>query len=235
MYTKTKFHTRREPIKRFRYIQSLFARYHPISPKYYPTPSLALLAGGALRDDFMGLHDSINDYDIFIKDIFPVFNSTKEWEETIFKAIHAAFPQHDLCQILFNNDYQPIKQQYVEQSDIKPGSHDQIASVWEIEEEGLTYQLIFTKNDPRVHIEKYFDFGLCKVWCDGRKIRYTSDFLHDAKNKTLTLVGDDMTEEQIEYAIEYHADKLLWKYNDFRLVIPPRYQKFVEGRGFPVC
>jgi hypothetical protein len=226
---KTKFHAAKEPIKKLRQIQLLFAAYFVSSPTF-PLP---LLAGGSIRDDYMGQGNFINDYDIFIKDVSDHFTEDGNFEEVISGMIERVFPRNDTYELLFDNEYQTLEEQHADKADVKPGSHNQIASVWEIDEEGLTYQMIFTKNDPIVHVEKYFDIGFCKAYCDGKKIRYTDDFLHDVKNRTLTIVGDEMTEEQVNYAIYHHAEKLQWRYDNFRVVVPHRYQKFVEDQGFP--
>jgi hypothetical protein len=224
---KTKFHIASEPIKKLRHITAFL---HNHIPNAFPQP---LLAGGALRDDYMGHSEYINDYDIFIRDISESLEAGQDFEETVGKMIQQVFPQHEGYEILFDNEYQTLQEQQDSKADVKPGSHEQIASVWEIEEDGDTYQLVFTKNDPIIHVEKYFDLGFCKAWCDGKKIRYTDDFLYDVKHKTLTIVGDDMTAEQVEHTINYHADKIQWKYDGFRVVVPPRYQKFVKDLGFP--
>lgn len=217
---KTKFHAANEPIRKLRTIQRYFS----------DTPINAILAGGALRDDYMGKADEITDYDYFITDLSPACEKNDvEVEHAIEALIARVFPNADDSVELFDSDYLTPEEETVLATS---GAHAQINCVWEIEEEDNTYQLIFTKNDPVFHVNKYFDIGFCKTYCDGKKIRYTDDFLRDVKNKTMTIVGDDMTKEQVEYAIYRHADRLQWKY-DNRIVVPQRYQHFVEDQGFP--
>lgn len=214
-YMKTKFHAASEPIRKLRYLQSEFAQFYT-SPDFYKK-NIAVLAGGAIRDDYMGKFDEIKDFDIFIHDM------TLEPEQ-VTKIIAKVFPRNDLMDQLFDSDYLTLEEQQDLQGDVKPGSHLHIGDVWEVDEENLTYQLIFTKSAPIEHVNKYFDIGFCKGYCDGKKIRYTDDFLQDVWNKTLTIVGDDMTVEQVEYSVHVHADAIQWKYDDFRVVVPARYQ-----------
>lgn len=187
---------------------------------------IAVLAGGALRDNYMDKNDEINDNDIFIHDM-------SYDTDQIEKIIEEVFPRNDSVVQLFNNEYQTLEEQHNDHGDAKPGCHSLIGDVWEVDEDDFVYQLIFTKRLPEEHINKYFDIGFCKTYCDGIKIRYTDDFLRDVRNKTMTIVGDDMKKEQVMYAIDYHANKLLWKYQDFRLVVPQRYQQFVADEGYP--
>ena len=216
---KTKFHAASEPIRKIQQLKHFLPGYAP------------LLAGGALREDFMGCHSEISDFDIFIRDLSPIFNNTEETDEIVVKIINKVFPRNDDAVQVLDSAY--LTKQEQELTNIVPGSHAQVASVWKVIEDGEAYQLIFTKNEPIVHINAHFDIGFCKAYCDGTKIRYTDDFLHDVKHKNLTIVGDGMTKEQVEYTIYHHAEKITWKYPGFRVVVPPRYQCFVEGQGFP--
>lgn len=219
---KTKFHAGSEPIKKLRAIQHYFDGVG-VNP---------IIAGGALRDDYMGKFDEIADYDFFIKDITQFCNGKNvDVEAAVDLLIRQAFPNHSDAVQLYDTDYIIPGEENVS-SGPNEGSHAQVTSVWEIEESNVTYQLIFTKHDPVVHVNKYFDIGFCKAYCDGKKIRYTDDFLYDAKHKKMTIVGDEMTEEQVQYAVYHHADKLQWKY-DHTVVVPHRYQQFVQDCGFP--
>jgi len=215
---KTKFHAASEPIRKLRLIQHYFDGV---------ANTKAILAGGALRDDYMGKeHYEIADYDYFITDISKICETNKvSTDSAIDILIDQTFPNADDSVQLFDTVY-------TAPGGRQKGSHAQIQSVWEIQEEMYTYQLIFTKHDPIIHVNKYFDIGFCKTYFDGKKIRYTNDFLHDVNNKTFTIVGDDLTQEQVEYAIFYHAGKLSVKYPEFTVIVPERYQQFVKGQGF---
>lgn len=214
---KTRFHAASEPIRKLRHLQNQFYQFYTVPPQ--TLGGLAVLAGGAIRDDYMGRFDEIKDFDIFIHDLM---YEPDQIEEIIKKV----FPKNDLAEQLFDSDYLTLEEQQDQEGDVKPGSHLHIGDVWEVDEDNLTYQLIFTKAPPVEHVEKYFDIGFCKGYCDGRKLRYTDDFLRDVWNKTLTIVGDDMTEEQVNYSVDVHAQNILKKYDGFRVVVPDRYKKF---------
>lgn len=230
---KTKFHAASEPIRKLKNLQKAFAQFFNHGDRKYSPP---LLAGGCLRDDYMGKSHLIQDYDIFLPDIsgFAELGTTAAYalsspaEELIETIIDKVFPHNDGVELLFDNEYQTLEEQHEEKSDTKQGSHDQISMVWEVDEGMETYQLIFTKNPPIEHVMKYFDLGFCKAYCDGKKIRYTDEFLYDVKHKTMTIVGQEMSKEQVEHTVYYHADKLLDRYQDFKLVIPPAYKKIME-------
>lgn len=222
---KTKLNASSEPIKRLKQLQQGFNTADKTN--ILNNWEYAILAGGAIRDMYFNKADQISDYDIFIK-------SNDQTSEQIEEIIRKVFPNLDYTTQLFDSKYLTLEEQQDLAGDVKPGPNLQIADVWEVDEDQFKYQLIFTKERPVLHLEKYFDIGLCKAYCDGRKIRYTHDFLHDVNHKTMTIVGDDMTKEQVEYAIYHHANKLQWKYMfDFQVVVPQRYQHFVEGCGFP--
>lgn len=226
---KIKLHGGSEPVKKLKHLQTEFNKFYPISA--YNSP--CILAGGAIRDIYMDKAEYINDYDIFIQDISGMFSQQSLYEDAIEYIIDHVFPRCDAYEILFDSEYLTIKEQHLQKYDIKPGAHTQIASVWEINEDDKTYQLVFTKDDPIQHIEKNFDIGLCKAYCDGNKIRYTPDFLRDVKNKTMTIVGENMSEEQVQYAVTMHAERLMWKYLNFRVVVPSHYQQYVQNLGLP--
>ena len=224
---KTKFQATSAPIRKVRHLQDCLSRMTEtgIIPQSSP-----ILAGGAIRDDFMGLTNDISDYDYFIENPCKLLKepTQKNFNTLVEKIILTAFPQADSFSQLFDTAYLTPEEQSAA-GNITKGSHAHIVSVWEIEDSWQVHQLIFTSVDPIIHVNKYFDIGFCKAYCDGKKIRYTEDFLRDVKNKTMTIVGDDLTKEQVYY----HADKILDKYYDFTVVVPERYQAFVSDGGFP--
>ena len=220
---KTKFHAGSEPVKKVNLLRRVLGQ--PV-----------IFAGGSLRDDYMGQYDMISDYDIFLQgnNVSHYVLAGDRLDPLIETIISKVFPNNDDYCELFGSEYLTPTEQ-ASRSDSKQGANDQIIGVWEIDDTGVLYQLIFTKEDPVTHLNKYFDVGFCKAYCDGKKIRYTDDFLYDVKHKQLTIVGDDMSKDQVLYTIEHHCEKIQWKYGNFRIVVPPRYQKFVEGAGFPTC
>ena len=78
-----------------------------------------------------------------------------------------------------------------------------ITRVFDIKKHHLPFQIILTRKPPVEFIKHHFNFGLCKCYCDGTKITYLPDFITDATNKTLTVVAEDMTEEEFDYCLLY--------------------------------
>ncbi len=209
---KTKFNAISEPIKKLKQLQHFF-------------PS-AIIAGGAIRDDYMDRFDEINDYDIFLSGNFGNLIAHTSTENLVEQVIDQVFSNPFDIQVLKDSAY--LTKEEKGKSDQTPGSFNKVKCVLEVtDDDGTTYQLIYTDVNPITYVENHFDFGFCKTYCDGKKLHYTNDFLTDAKNKTLTVVGENMTKEQVEYCIYHHGDKLSWKYDDFRIVLPPKYQHFI--------
>jgi hypothetical protein len=200
-----------------------------------------ILAGGALREIYMGLYWHISDYDIFVDDSDNYLsNNIDVVENKLAEVFRTKSPlrQPEINQI-FDSNYMTLDEEQESHAVIKPGSHEHISGVWEVDigpYNGGLYQIMLVKRDPIEYVEKYFDFGMCKVWCDGKRIHYTADFLQDVKEHTLTLVGENLTQDQVRHALNHHSEKIRNKYPAFRVVVPERYQKYVEeGKSYPTC
>ena len=81
------------------------------------------------------------------------------------------------------------------------------------------YQIITLNKPPIEYATKYFDIGLCMCYCDGNKIRYTNEFLTDAKNQTLSIVGD-LTKSEYEYTLAHRVKKMQHRFPGYRLIDP---------------
>jgi hypothetical protein len=171
----------------------------------------AVIAGGALRDDYTG--KPISDIDIFVWDHC---YSIQEWK-TIPEV---PLIESCLSSVIGSNNWKQLLK-----SSYGPNPDNKLTRIWEYQTSHFPVQVIMTKMKPVEHIEKHFDFGLCKVWSDGVKIRYTPDFLRDVKNKTLTLVAKEMCQREFDYAMQVHHEKLQAKYPTFNTIIPPYNQK----------
>ena len=90
---------------------------------------------------------------------------------------------------------------------------------------GFHYQFITLHTNPVEYVMKYFDTGICKVYCDGEKIRYTNDFLKDAENKTITICGR-MTEDEFIATMERHIPKLISYYPSFTVMVAPHLEQY---------
>jgi hypothetical protein len=181
----TKLNAASEPIKILRKLQA------------YGYKS-GIIAGGAVRDDY--LNEEISDYDFFLfcPDSSTEFSSIPN-EDTMFRKI---FGTSDMEKI-HNGGYGNL-----------------IQGIYELRTDYQIYQVIYTPIDPVQYVNKYFDVGLCKAYCDGKKIRYTPDFLRDVKEKTLSIVAQEMTQDQFNYTMDVHVDKLKWKYPNYDICIP---------------
>jgi len=181
----TKFNAASEPIRILRRLQAFGY-------------TSAIIAGGAVRDDFM--EEAISDYDFFLLDP----NASLEFkappnEDTMFRKI---FGTSDM-------------------EKIHDGSYGNLINeIYELRTDCDIYQVIYTPVDPIEYVNKYFDVGLCKAYCDGKKIRYTPDFLRDVKEKTLSIVAQEMTQDQFNYTMDVHVDKLKEKYPHYTITVP---------------
>lgn len=174
----------------------------------------AIIAGGLIRDLY---HDKpIKDVDIYVPLDAPDYND-----------------EVSTCSRFFWNDIFKLKSSndYIENMDGE-GDEDydseDIGMVWEISAQNRLYNIIVVNEKPIDYVEKHFDIGLCKVYCDGKKIRLTSEFLHDSRFKKLTIVSKNIKQEEFARMMNYHVKKLKDKYPDHTLVIPPMYDKFYK-------
>jgi len=210
------FHSLSEPIRILRQLQSIGF-------------TSGIIAGGAVRDDYAD--EEINDIDIFLWD--PKHSNetpTKQIKqgqsnEDYFYGLFSKILKTDSLEQLLSND---PENGYAENQAGEGSIGAQLTCIWEGFTDLNPYQFIFTKVNPAEHVSRYFDIGFCKAYCDGTKLRYTQDFLRDWKNKKLTIVGQDMTQEQFDYVMEYHIEKLQWKYPHFQTEIAPHNQHLLK-------
>jgi len=87
-----------------------------------------------------------------------------------------------------------------------------ITQVWNCLKEGRQYQLIFLNVSPLEYVDKYFDIGLCKAYCDGTRVRFTKDFSIDATQKTLTVCGQGLTKRHFNCILENHLRRMKNKF-----------------------
>lgn len=217
----------------------------------------AIIAGGAIRDDFT--KKEITDYDIFLWDPRHSKEFINDDLNMPIPAAHAKYLKPkmninsscfemdrttefvdllqtlDIEQIFDSVDYGPLQKVSTSATDdplIMPGVGAHLTSIWEAEFDFTTYQLIYTQVNPVNHVNDYFDIGLCKAYCDGKKLRYTPDFMYDLKNRKLTIVGTNMNQDQFNYAVDHHVEKLWKKYPNFELqVAPHNLELFIQHQN----
>jgi len=174
----------------------------------------AIIAGGAIRDQYHG--KEINDIDIYVPESAGGVYKEKYWKEVFDLAIGQLFSSDDI-EMLGEVDDDGA---YTEKN--------HITGVWEISKSSTKYNIIITAIDPTEYVERYFDVGLCKAYCDGKKLHFTADFMHDTQFKRLTLVAEDIDQEEFDKMMDNHIKKLKLKYPTHTLVIPPKYEQLYK-------
>lgn len=175
----------------------------------------AVMAGGAIYDLYTG--QAIKDYDIFIK----LSNGAID-EDTIAAAMQIP-----------GNGSQMFGEAFIEEVVTRTGYElsPHVDQVWNVEHGVYTYQLIFLTMDPIDYIEKHFDFGICKAYCDGRKIRYTIECLKDINEKTITICDGGFKQMQFDYILKNHLARVRRKYPSHQLVLHPNLLKLINDKN----
>ncbi len=175
----------------------------------------AIIAGGAVRDTY---HDRmISDVDIFAEEnsnflskIDSNYASTK-WTEYWKQLFNFNEEKNDSIKF-FGDGY------------VFNILDNKICAVWEIRKGLKRYQIIVVNKDPRAYVSENFDYGICRAYCDGTKMHFTNEFLQDSLNKTITLYPENLTDKQIEYALDHHIKKIRAKYAGWTPVLG-KYKK----------
>lgn len=173
----------------------------------------AIIAGGIIRDLYHG--KNFKDVDIYV----PGSGHSESYSKKFW------ISQFDLStdkHTLYGND--SINEFTGTESDYSERNY--IDMVWEIRKVSTLYNIIVVDLDPVEYVERFFDVGLCKAYCDGKKIRLTSDFMYDSQYKQLTIVAEDMPKEEFFFMMNKHVAKLKLKYPGHSLVIPERFEEF---------
>lgn len=191
----------------------------------------AIIAGGAIRDTY---HDQmVTDVDIFIQhpSTLPAGSlRASGMPPQQFK--HADWEDYwaDVMRLRTS----PSSRSYVRDSvrwhhssydgdSVEDNLMPELLSVWNVFKGLNMYQVIFTTVNPVEYVNDRFDFGLCKAYCDGKRTHLTDDFLRDSRNKTITMVGKEMSSNRVAYAISEHLPRIKEKYPGFQSVIPCWY------------
>jgi hypothetical protein len=198
--------------------------------------SNAIIAGGAIRDLYFNI--LARDIDVFILDpdasnyqykdgkrtykyqngkkshfVDYKTNIEKLFEITLFKKAYS-----DDCVHSFNDS----------NSFSSSGNLNlpHITKIWQVIKNRIPFDVIFLDCDPVTYVNKYFDIGLCKAYCDGHKLTYTADFFKDVQNKTFTIVGEGITPKELKHIINHHIPKLRNKYPGYVVQLGPHTQQY---------
>lgn len=212
----------------------------------------AIIAGGALRDTIIG--NPIKDVDIFITDLDPSFNLDTEQLQKIAGLfnikVHQDFGEECTRDHLkLTNDIKvtkresncasghvdPVDNSYIN-NEGGTGSYLEtfINYIVDVRFNGNEYQLIFVESNTISYVYNDFDFGICKVYYDGKALVVTEEFWYDMENKQLTISGK-FASGQMLHTLFIHRPNLLKKFPGWKVVIddlakrdyssmPPSYQ-----------
>lgn len=144
----------------------------------------AIIAGGAVRDSYF--KRPINDIDIYYW--HPGYSEGKEKNQNTELPFSALFDLNMQDTELFDAD--EVKTVFKSANQTKKNGYENltgIVSVTDIIKNEQKYQFIGTEIPPPQYATTKFDFHICMCYCDGKKMRYTNEFLTDAMNRTLTI------------------------------------------------
>jgi hypothetical protein len=170
----------------------------------------AIIAGGYHRDMYTGV--DYNDIDIYIELGNNLSVGSKDFWKTYFELKVDDFRSMDGIRELSETD---------EEYDVP--NNNNIITVYEMVKNELKYNLIIINNSPIDYVEEFFDFGICKTYCDGKKISFTKDFISDVENKTLTLTARKLSVANFNHVMSVHFEKLKHKYPNHKLIVPERH------------
>lgn len=189
----------------------------------------AVIAGGVIRDMF--LNKTPTDIDIFLWDP----QAPNNLERSNEKQRHITESHiHDISRTYLESELTPIAifPQMTDSKHYRISPY--VSQVWEVvqdqptERESQFYQFVFLNINPVEYVTKYFDIGICKTYCDGKRIHFTSDFLNDVNNQTLTICGQDMTQRYFDRVVDDHLQRLREKFPTFTPKVSPHNIKFVD-------
>lgn len=170
----------------------------------------AIIAGGYHRDMFTGV--DYNDIDIYLELGNNLSIGSAEYWKNLFNLKIDDFRSMDSIKELSETD---------EEYDVP--NNNNIVTVFEMIKSELKYNLIIVNIDPIDYVEEYFDFGICKTYCDGTKISFTKDFMSDVENKTFTLTARKLSVANFNHVMSVHYEKLKHKYPNHKLIVPERH------------
>jgi hypothetical protein len=203
---------------------NLQARFHPSTISNFlkikrEFPS-AIIAGGAVRDLCLG--KEIKDIDVFISG------------DPKSRIVHAAKKRSHWIHN-FRAFWQKVLQDRNWNIKVNTSSYNKdpaIDMVFSMYNPDLDFTMIDTV--PKIDViflvkpalqyfEEDFDFNICKAYFDGTKSKYTSGFVKDARNETITLAGP-LDFRSINYSMNLHLPRIKHKYPNFKEVIPQKYK-----------
>jgi hypothetical protein len=182
----------------------------------------AIIAGGALRDIILG--KPIKDIDVFIEGGGP-FEHFDELHEFLFHEFVLGVRKSDGLAWNLKQEVLSTRRGYANNTIPKaiPGMTSEpaatdYANFWVVEYPvgwyGYPVQFVWlTDSDPRKEVFEKFDFALCRVWLDSRRLRWSPEFAADRESKRLTLFDSGWGSTAPD-----RVERLRAKFSDYRFV-----------------
>lgn len=170
----------------------------------------AIIAGGAVRDTYF--KKPIIDIDVFVLD--PRYNGddnlvTDKYISNLFNV--------SAISTSFNKNIKTNRLTYPKHSTPYSYGSRYINHIKNVPIDGILYQLILVSISPIEYVMKHFYVDIARCYCDGTRLRYTNEFLNDARNKTLTIAGE-MTKTEYIFGLKRYIEKIRRKFPDYVVV-----------------
>jgi len=190
----------------------------------------AVLGGGAVRD--MYANKPVSDYDIFLQAPYAgtEFKNDPNLDLEFLAKIAGINPK-SAPQSIYYQPENHIQQVTITKKGLKGGDYTinpHIDTVWDLTIKWTKFQLIFCQEPPVDFINKFFDLGICKTYCDGKKIHFSEDFMTDMTQQTITICGQDMTKAMFNYVLSHHLPRIKKKYAGFRVVVADHNKQHID-------
>ena len=185
--------------------------------KTYPT---AIIAGGAPRDLF--LEQSIKDFDVFVP-AGSAAQSLTFWRD-LFNLEYMEQDDWTDIQVLAFVGHRNIIMKAKQTSVPRASGYTHkrhLNQVFDLIIHDVIFQIIVVHIDPKQYVEDWFDFGLCKTWCDGKRFHFSGPFMEDVRNRTLTVVQKEMSPKEMEFCLTVRKPRLLSKFPGYRFQVAP--------------
>ncbi len=187
--------------------------------KTYPK---AIIAGGAPRDLF--LEQPIKDFDIFVPVVAGSAAQSVTFWRDLFNLEYVEQNEWTDIQLMAFMGHRNIIMKATQTSVPRAGGYEHkrhLKQVFDLLIHDVVFQIIVVHIDPKQYVEDWFDFGLCKAWCDGKQFHFSGPFMEDVQNRTLTVVQKDMSTKEMEFCLTVRKPNLLTKFPGYRFQVAP--------------
>lgn len=183
----------------------------------------AIIAGGAIRDTYLG--ERVNDIDFYTN----AHLTMGEWHELlelddgdVIRVIGDG-PISEPPAEIFRAKYSITANADDSSSSSKASGDsckfiDYVIEVWKNNETVNQIIVLHNHMKPKHYVEHHFDLGICKTWADGKRIHFSSEFMSDVQNNTLTLCGI-MDMQQLYRCLHGHVRKMSNRYPKRTIVL----------------